>query len=105
MKYYEKDGVILPSSKIVCAKEFEGKTYSSYNPSEEQILSAGWAEISPDKKYKLRITELIHARYTVDDEIAILRQRDTKQEEFAAYDAFAEECKCAARIEIYGGES
>lgn len=39
------------------------------------------------------IAGLIHTRYSVDNEISILRQKDSKPEEFEAYNAFAEECK------------
>ncbi len=39
------------------------------------------------------IAGLIHSRYSVDDEISILRQKDSKPEEFEAYNDFAEECK------------
>ena len=39
------------------------------------------------------IAGLIHTRYSVDDEISILRQKDSKPEEFDAYNAFREECK------------
>lgn len=39
------------------------------------------------------IAGLIHTRYSVDDEISILRQKESKPQEFEAYNAFAEECK------------
>lgn len=39
------------------------------------------------------IEKLIRLRYSLSDELAILRQRDEKPEEFAAYHAYAEECK------------
>ena len=39
------------------------------------------------------IAGLIHTRYSVDDEISVLRQKDSKPEEFKAYNEFAEECK------------
>ena len=39
------------------------------------------------------IAGLIHTRYSVDGEISILRQKDSKPEEFEAYNTFAEECK------------
>lgn len=39
----------------------------------------------------------IRQKYTVNDEIAILRQRDSKPEEFAEYNAFVEECKAQLR--------
>ena len=39
------------------------------------------------------IEKLIRLRYSMSDELAILRQRDEKPEEFASYHAYAEECK------------
>ena len=43
--------------------------------------------------YEKKIVYLIRDKYTIDDELAILRQRDTKPEEFAEYNAYCEECK------------
>ena len=43
--------------------------------------------------YKERVVGRIRARYSVDDEIAILRQRDTKPEEFEEYNRFVEQVK------------
>ena len=42
------------------------------------------------------ISSLIRLRYSVDDEIALSRQRDTKQEEWNTYNLFAEEAKSFA---------
>lgn len=39
------------------------------------------------------IEKLIRLRYSMSDELAILRQRDEKPEEFAAYHDYAEQCK------------
>lgn len=39
------------------------------------------------------IAGLIHTRYSVDDEISILRQKESKPQAFESYNAFAEECK------------
>ena len=50
--------------------------------------------------YKAAVERLIRERYTVADELGILRQRDTKPQEFAEYNAFAEQCKAQARAEI-----
>lgn len=50
--------------------------------------------------YKERVERLIRERYSVADELGILRQRDTKPEEYAEYYAFAEQCKAEARAEI-----
>ncbi len=43
--------------------------------------------------FKDRVISRIRAVYSVDDEIAILRQKDTKPEEFAEYNAFVEQVK------------
>ena len=57
--------------------------------------------ISKDKLYGARVSELIRERYSLDAELAILRQRDEKPDEYQAYFAFCEECKARARKEIY----
>ena len=57
--------------------------------------------ISKDRLYPNLVSRLIRERYSVDDEMAILRQRDTKPEEYETYNAFCEECKAKAREEIY----
>ena len=43
--------------------------------------------------YGETVNELIRRKYTVSEELAILRQRGTKAEEFEAYNAYAESCK------------
>ena len=58
--------------------------------------------IGKDKLYANLVSKLIREKYSVDDEMAILRQRDTKPEEYADYNAFCEECKAKAKGEIYG---
>lgn len=47
--------------------------------------------------YERLIEALIRDRYSVSDELAILRQQDSKPEEFEAYNTYAEECKVIAR--------
>ena len=51
----------------------------------------------PEIPYKERIVNRIRAVYSVDDELAILRQRDTKPEEFEEYNAFVEQIKAEER--------
>lgn len=43
--------------------------------------------------YGETVNELIRRKYTLSEELAILRQRGTKAEEFEAYNAYAESCK------------
>lgn len=47
----------------------------------------------PEIPYEEQVVAKIRERYSVDDELAILRQRDTKPEEFEAYNEYAEQCK------------
>ena len=47
--------------------------------------------------YEERVVSRIRQKYSIDDELAILRQRDTKPEEFAEYNAFVEQIKAEER--------
>lgn len=53
-----------------------------------------------EEHYRRMVSERLRSRYDLDAELAILRQRDTKPEEFAAYSAYAEQCKAVAKAEI-----
>lgn len=68
------------------------------NRTMRMMVKAGRGE----EAYALRVEELIRERYSVSAELAILRQRETKSDEFQAYNAFAEACKTQAHMEVYG---
>lgn len=51
----------------------------------------------PPVPYEQRVVNRIRAVYSLDDELAILRQRDSKPEEFAEYNAFVEKVKAEER--------
>jgi hypothetical protein len=50
-------------------------------------------ESKKEPSYKDLIVQAIRTRYSVDDELAILRQRDSKPEEFQEYFDFVERVK------------
>ena len=52
------------------------------------------------KKIGIHVDELIRERYSISEELAILRQRDVKPDEFAEYNAFCEECKRKIKEEM-----
>ena len=54
----------------------------------------------PVPTYEQRVQQSIRERYSFDDELAILRQRDTKPDEFAAYYEYAEQCKAQAKKQM-----
>ena len=78
-----------------------------FNAPEEEILSAGWEVYAPQPEsseepeipYEDRVMMLIRERYSVDDEIALLRERDSRPDEYAEYLAFCEGCKKKAKGE------
>lgn len=47
--------------------------------------------------YEQYIVYLIRKRYTQNDEFAILRQKDTKPNEYAEYNTYCEQCKIQAK--------
>lgn len=69
----------------------------------EAEVSSLTAARESEAAYKQRIIALIRQRYDQDDETAILRQRDTKPDEFAEYNDFVEGCKARAREILKGG--
>lgn len=81
-----------------------------FNPKEEMLLQDGWEKYVPptpepmeipiEEQYKQRVIELIREKYSIDDELAILRQRDTKIKEFQEYDTYVEECKTRVKEEL-----
>ena len=55
-----------------------------------------------EKEYGAAVTRRIRERYSLSDELAIMRQRDEKPAEFSAYYEYVEKCKAYAKAEIYG---
>ena len=50
--------------------------------------------------YEQDVANRIRQRYSIDEEFSILRQRDSKIEEFDEYNAYCELCKQEARIAL-----
>lgn len=57
-----------------------------------EVNPASWEAL-----YENEIIRRIRKKYTLNQELAILRQRDTKTEEFAKYNAFVEQCKAEVK--------
>ena len=53
-----------------------------------------------EQLYEATIIRKIRKRYTLNQELAILRQRETKPEEFAEYNAYVELCKSEVKKEM-----
>ena len=74
----------------------------------QKYVNGEYIEMSPEEiaemqtdvfpvSYEQRVVNRIREVYSVDDELAILRQRDTKPEEFEQYNAFVEQIKAEER--------
>ena len=50
--------------------------------------------------YSKKIEKKIREKYSLNAELAILRQRDTKQDEFAEYFEYVEKCKALVKEEL-----
>lgn len=95
-----KRNFLVEDGKVIATVQVNGRWVS--NPSVETLLKGGWTEYTPQPhipSYEDRVVELIRQQYTLDAEFAILRQRDTKPEEFAKYNEYCEKCKQTARNE------
>ena len=110
IKLFKKENTIkryeVQSGKVLCTIQIDGRWVS--NPTLEMFLQQGWQEYIPPTPpapqpyvptYEEHVVQKIRERYTIDDELAILRQRDVKQDEFAEYNDFCEQCKAEAKNE------
>ena len=52
------------------------------------------------EEYASLVEAQIRKRYSVSAELAILRQRDTKPEEFEEYNNYVEACKASVKTEL-----
>lgn len=120
MEYEMKDGAKVPSSSY--------EPYPEYTDEEVEALFAAAFEqnavikdvdgvptlvkreelkLTPAQireKYESEVNALIREKYTLSQELATLRQRDTKPEEYAEYNAYCEACKAQAKAKYNKGE-
>ena len=84
------DGQEIPVYEFLW-KELTKEEYDSMQPKEPE----------PQKPtYEQLVIAKIRTKYSVDEELAILRQRDTKPEEFAEYNEFCELCKIKVKSQF-----
>ena len=57
-------------------------------------------EVEAKIEYENKIVSLIRKKYNVNQELAILRQRDTKPTEFTEYSRYVEKCKAEVKNEL-----
>lgn len=57
-------------------------------------------EIKDNRTYDEKVVSLIREKYSLDQELAIQRQKDAKPQEFEDYYNYCEDCKRKARGEV-----
>ena len=55
-------------------------------------------QVLANEEYENKIVALIRKKYNVNQELAILRQREVKPEEFAEYNKYVEQCKAKVKL-------
>ncbi len=63
---------------------------------EEQTATETEAEAGT-VPYEVKVNDLIRQRYTLSEELALLRQQASKADEYKAYYDYCEECKATAK--------
>lgn len=116
MRYYNKtENKYYYVGQPMTHRLSETSVWAGTNPTPEQLAEWGYTEVvepvyepTPipiEQQYKDLVISKIRLQYSTDDELAIQRQRATKPEEFATYNAYCEQCKADARKELNYNES
>ena len=58
-----------------------------------------------NEEYGALVNRLLRERYSLSEELSILRRREEAPALFAAYNDYAEECKRQARATLFGEEA
>lgn len=95
--YDENGEIITDETTEVCDIEVPVMriVYRDMTAEEEAEMIAN--QPTDERTYEEKVEDFIRERYTVSDELAILRQRYTKPNEFEEYNEFCEECKAKAK--------
>lgn len=65
---------------------------------EEELLQAEMINsILQEIPYEQKVVDLIREKYTIDEELSIQRQKESKPNEFEIYFNYCEECKLKAK--------
>lgn len=90
-KYYLNDKEITPE---------QARKLIPISITEEVVILRELTEEEKELAYEQKIVAEIRKKYNVNQELAILRQRDTKPEEFAEYNEYVEQCKAKIKAEV-----
>lgn len=98
-EYDEEGNVIVEEHEEIRTRTVPviGMVYREMTPEEIADISKEQSKFEREYwqsiDYDEAVNNEIRKRYSASEEFAILRQRDSKQEEYSAYYAYCEECK------------
>lgn len=95
-KWLVKSGSKLKFEEVDIAVDADVKD-AKFEDIIDGVFSRRLYDERKQREYENYIETLIREQYTLGQELAILRQRDTKQQEFEAYNTFVENCKNVAK--------
>ncbi len=76
----------------------ENGIYRELTPEEIAVMEQTQAQYWQTVSYEEAVNAQIRKRYSESAEFAILRQKEEKPEEYAAYYAYCEECKNYVKV-------
>lgn len=66
----------------------------------EEIAAMQAYQFRPQQSYDDLVNDEIRKRYSVSQEFAVLRQKDEKPDEYAAYFRYCEDCKALVQSKV-----
>lgn len=87
-------------------KKFENGKYINFTAEEIAAMQADQEQVEAEYWQKVDYSDAVNAeirkRYSESQEFAILRQKEDKPDEYAAYFAYCEECKAYVKAKKQG---
>ena len=97
--------------KIVDVEDkYRDCTFDDFDENLNFSISKYNARIAREKEekqtldYQNLVVSLIRKKYSINQELAILRQQNSKPQEYEEYFDYVEECKLQAKSSVYGSE-
>lgn len=112
-KYLTQAGTVPMSARVfrtdILVAGANPSDWREVDAYERPIIEESDRLASLEARYSARLSELIHMRYTLDDEIALKSNLDDdpteqRRREYDEYLAYRRQCKARARQEVYDSD-
>lgn len=102
-RVYSKELWLAVNDSAENWRDATDEEYQAWKAEMDALMEAeteGTSVQSDTETYEALVVEKIRLRYSVDDELALERQRETKPDEWEEYYAYCEQCKAEAKAEL-----